>query len=169
MPTPPPSSLTDHAAYRTAGPPGSFRRTSKGSGAILTVICLGLTACGGTAGHAGSAADSGATAEHADQAAVVGPGGLRDGARLNVARLRRRRLVRVATCLRSDGVALPPPGRADGGPIIDLHEVDTGRHSFTAAWSRCRTRSGATSFRPFKGPVPSGRSLWTTNRGGRGP
>jgi hypothetical protein len=70
---------------------------------------------------------------------ACGGGGFRGGASRNSPAFRTR-LAALATCMRHNGINLPPPNTSGTGPIFNTSAINTGDPKFQAAYSKCRSQ-----------------------------
>jgi hypothetical protein len=62
----------------------------------------------------------------------------------------RAALAKFATCMRENGVNVPPPNTSGNGPIFDTRGIDTASAEFRAARAKCRVDLAGV-FRPGPG------------------
>jgi hypothetical protein len=103
------------------------------------LVCLGLAACGGSAGgsQGGVVSASAASTTGRDQQATSGPPIPARGRRLSNPAFRQT-LTKFVVCLQKHGVAVPTPSTSGSGPVLNIKGIDTSSAKFKAAWARCR-------------------------------
>ena len=70
----------------------------------------------------------------------------------------RAALAKYATCLRQNGINVPPPNTSGNGPVFNTKGIDTSSSKFRAAQSKCQSdlKGAFPRGRPGGGPPPSG-------------
>lgn len=120
---------------------------------VLTLACLGLSACGGSSGSSTNAAATAAATTSASGATTTTGASSSKGNRANFRarfgrpggaspRVRspvfRQALAKFAVCLRKNGVKVPPPNTSGKGPIFSTKGIKTTSPQFRHASMKCR-------------------------------
>jgi hypothetical protein len=104
----------------------------------LLLVCLGLAACGGSAGGSqGGVVSASAVSTTGRDQAPSGPPIPARGKRLSNPAFRQT-LTKFVVCLQKHGAAVPTPSTSGSGPVLNTKAIDTSSAKFKAAWARCR-------------------------------
>lgn len=125
----------------------------------LVLACLGLVACGGSAGGSQRRVISASAVSTTRRQATSGSPIPVRGKRLSNPAFRQT-LTKFAVCLQKHGVTVPTPSISGNGPVLNTKGINTSSVQFRAAWAKCRSNSdlGRAFHRPEAGSERPGIS-----------